>query len=125
MNRQLEREIRDALKAPAISVLVSTRVHRPRPTAHGVRGGRDYGAELSIEDESGVTHRWSGELTYAPDPWSGGEFRPYGGQIDHWMSSELVRALRTPWVSAHPRLVAEIVRSLGGGPGVEAFQVAL
>ncbi len=106
------------------TIVVETRVTGHRPTEYGVRNGVDYDAELWVTD-AGVRHAWQGALTYAPDPGRAGELAPYGGAIDHWMSAELVRALRTPWVAAHQRLVDAIVQSLGDGPGVETITVVL
>jgi hypothetical protein len=106
-----------------ITITVHTSIATPRPTTTGVRDGIDYDAELVIIDEVGETRRWSGELTYAPG--RDGALVPYGGQLDHWVSDSLLRALRTPWIAAHKALVDQIVESLSTGPGREMFKVKL
>lgn len=106
-----------------IEITVTTRVTRPRPTGTDVNLGVDYDAELSVTDEAGVTSMWTGELTYAPG--HDGNLEPYGNGLDHWMTHGIIKALETPWIAAHERLVDAIVESLGGGEGVETIQVSL
>ncbi len=115
----------DACAGHPLTIEVETRVGSPRPTATDVTGGVDCDAEVWLVDEAGERHGFRGEVTYAPDLGRSGDLAPYGGAVDHWMSDELVRALRTPWVAAHPRLVEAIVESLAGGPGVEQIAVEI
>lgn len=107
-----------------ITVHVTTRVESPSPTSTDVEGGVDYQAEIRLVDEAGQAHRWSGQVTYAPDH-EAGRLRPVGDSRDCWISRELLAALETPWVAAHDDLVRRIVRSLGGGPSVESYEVVL
>lgn len=108
----------------ALKIAVTTRVDNPRPTTTGVKNGIDYDAEVLVTDEAGITSRWSGEVTYAPSQYDGALI-PYGPSIDHWMSGSLIKALNEPWIAAHRKLVKAITKSLGGGEGVESFDVAL
>lgn len=106
-----------------MTITIETRVENPRPTTTGVTGGVDYDASLWVTDEAGERSHWGGELTYAPG--ADGALQPYGGSVDHWIGDSLMDAIRTPWIAAHERLVAAIVRSLGDGPGVETIEVVL
>lgn len=105
-------------------ITITIRVENPRPTRTDVDGGVDYDAAIAVTDEAGVTSRWSGHVTYEPDPVNGG-LVPTGHARDCWMSSDLIAAIETSWIAAHDQIVHAIVKSLGGGEGVETFEVAL
>lgn len=107
------------------TITIETSVSNPRPTDVGVRDGVDYDAELWVTDETGERFGWRGELTYAPAQHDHDQLVPYGGGIDHWMSSDLISAIRTPWIAAHQSLVDAIVQSLGSGEGNETIEVRL
>jgi len=108
----------------ALTIVVTTRVEKPRPTTTGVKNGVDYDAEVVVTDEAGITSRWSGEVTYAPAQYDG-TLVPYGPSVDYWMSGSLISALKEPWIAAHGKLVKAITKSLGGGEGTESFDVSL
>jgi hypothetical protein len=108
----------------ALAIAVTTRVENPRPTTTGVKNGVDYDAEVMVTDEAGITSRWSGEVTYAPAQ-ADGSLVPYGPSVEHWMSGSLIKAINEPWIVAHGKLVKAITKSLGGGEGIESFDVML
>jgi hypothetical protein len=108
---------------PASTIAITTVVENPRPTSTGVAKGVDYDADIMVTDEAGITTRWRGELTYAPQ--HDGTLVPYGNSVDYWMSGSLIKALNTPWIAAHSKLVKAITKSLGGGEGTESFDVSL
>lgn len=108
----------------ALTIAVTTRVENPSPTTTGVKDGVDYDAEMMVTDEAGATYKWRGAVTYAPAQYDG-KLVPYGPSIDHWMSGPLVKAINTPWIAAHSKLVKAIVKSLGGGEGTESFDVTV
>ncbi len=102
-----------------MTITIETLVTRPRSTDTGVRDGVDYDAKVRITDASG-TRVLDGELTYAPDSYSG-ELVPYGPAVDYWMSGRLMASLR----AIGGAVERAIIESLAGGKGFETIEVTL
>jgi hypothetical protein len=103
-----------------MTITIETLVTRPRNTDTGVRDGVDYDAEVRITDADGAVRQLTGELTYAPDAYSG-ELRPYGPAVDYWMTGRLMADV----ASLGGEIARTIIASLAGGKGRETIEVTL
>lgn len=102
-----------------MTITIETLVTRPRSTDTGVRDGVDYDAEVRITDAAG-TRVLTGELTYAPDGYSGA-LVPFGDCVDMWMTGRLMDDL----AAIGGEVERAIIKSLAGGKGREMIEVSL